>query len=42
MLKKSRRIARELRALGYIYVTVDIEGYRRGAMNETIAWKKKR
>lgn len=42
VLKKSRRIARELRALGYIYVTVDIEGYRRGAMNETIAWKKKR
>jgi len=31
-----KRIARRLRRLGYAYVTVDIEGYRMGSMNEPL------
>lgn len=31
------RIVRKLKALGFKYVTVDLEGYRTGSMNETLA-----
>ncbi|MCX5649292.1 MAG: ATP-dependent sacrificial sulfur transferase LarE [Planctomycetota bacterium] len=30
------RIVRELKALGYTYVAIDLEGYRPGAMDETL------
>ncbi len=30
------RTVRELKSLGYSYVTVDLEGYRSGSMNETL------
>ena len=30
------RLVRELKALGYTYVTVDLEGYRSGAMDEVL------
>ena len=30
------RVVREIKALGYAYVTVDLEGYRSGAMDEVI------
>ena len=30
------RLVRELKELGYLYVTVDLEGYRTGSMNEVI------
>jgi uncharacterized protein len=30
------RIVRELKALGYTYVALDLEGYRPGAMDETL------
>ncbi len=31
-----RRIAGELKALGFVYVTLDLEGYRTGSLNETL------
>ena len=31
-----RRIVRELKALGFSYVTLDLQGYRTGSMNETL------
>jgi pyridinium-3,5-biscarboxylic acid mononucleotide sulfurtransferase len=30
------KVAREFRALGYLYVTVDLEGYMSGSMNKTL------
>ena len=35
-LEFSRRAAEKFRALGFKYVTLDLEGYRSGAMNEVI------
>ena len=35
-------IVKELKQLGYLYVTVDLEGYRRGSLNEGILKKKER
>jgi uncharacterized protein len=32
-----RRISRRLKALGYTYVSLDLDGYRTGSMNETLA-----
>ena len=31
-----RRVAQHFRSLGYAYVTVDLEGFRSGSMNETL------
>jgi PP-loop superfamily ATP-utilizing enzyme len=31
-----------LKEIGFTYVTVDIDGYRQGAMNEAIGWKKRK
>ncbi|HTY45431.1 MAG TPA: ATP-dependent sacrificial sulfur transferase LarE [Patescibacteria group bacterium] len=36
------RITRRLKALGYRYVTVDLQGYRCGSMNEVLRIKKAR
>jgi pyridinium-3,5-biscarboxylic acid mononucleotide sulfurtransferase len=30
------KVTRRLRALGYQYVTIDLQGYRTGSMNEVI------
>ena len=36
LLGDRERIARDLKALGYSYVALDLEGYRPGAMDETL------
>jgi uncharacterized protein len=41
LMKKSGLIVRRLKALGYAYVTVDLQGYRSGAMDEVAGWTKK-
>jgi len=38
----SRHITQQLRAIGYLYVTVDLQGYRTGSMNEGFFKKKSR
>jgi pyridinium-3,5-biscarboxylic acid mononucleotide sulfurtransferase len=32
------KILSELKKLGYRYVTIDLEGYRTGSLNEVLAW----
>lgn len=36
VLAQRRRIARELKELGFVYVTLDLEGFRSGSMNEAL------
>ena len=38
----SRQVTQQLRAIGYLYVTVDLQGYRTGSMNEGFYKKKSR
>ncbi len=38
LLGDRERIARELKALGYTYVALDLEGYRPGAMDEALPY----
>lgn len=38
----SRQVTQQLRAIGYLYVTVDLQGYRTGSMNEGFFKKKSR
>jgi uncharacterized protein len=33
------RVAEAIKKLGYAHVTVDLQGYRRGSLNETVAKK---
>ncbi len=35
-----QKIAEGLKQLGYAHVTLDLEGYRRGSMNEGMAWNR--
>ncbi|MBI5001352.1 MAG: ATP-dependent sacrificial sulfur transferase LarE [Euryarchaeota archaeon] len=39
-LASLRRIAKKIRALGFAYITLDLEGYRSGSMNETLGKKR--
>lgn len=41
LLPKSASITRRFKELGFIYVTLDIEGYRSGSMNEAVGWTRK-
>lgn len=36
LLRAAPAVARELRALGYAYVTMDLQGFRSGALNEVL------
>jgi pyridinium-3,5-biscarboxylic acid mononucleotide sulfurtransferase len=42
LLKKQASIVPKIKSFGYTYVTVDLEGYRTGSMNEAFRWKKKK
>ncbi|MDP8299809.1 MAG: ATP-dependent sacrificial sulfur transferase LarE [Candidatus Tantalella remota] len=33
------KIVKNMKEIGYSYITVDIEGYRTGSMNENLSWK---
>ncbi len=35
-------IIKKMKDIGYSYITVDIEGYRTGSMNENLSWKEKK
>lgn len=41
MLSKRSRIVEELKNLGYNYITLDLEGYRTGSMNQVLEVKNK-
>ena len=36
VLEQRQRIARGLKDLGFVYVTLDLEGFRSGSMNEVL------
>ena len=36
MIDNRDRIVEELKALGYAYVTLDLQGFRSGSMNEVL------
>ncbi len=36
LLKHSRKITQKLKQLGFTYITVDLEGYRQGTLNEVL------
>lgn len=36
LLKVRRKVVKEFKSLGFIYVTIDIEGFRSGSMNEVL------
>jgi len=40
VLKYSSKVAKEFRKLGFNYVTLDLEGYRTGSLNEVLKLKK--
>jgi uncharacterized protein len=37
-----KKILARLKKLGYLYVTIDLAGYRTGSMNEALSKKRKR
>jgi pyridinium-3,5-biscarboxylic acid mononucleotide sulfurtransferase len=36
------KISRKLRTLGFGYVTIDLQGYRAGSLNEVLGWKRRK
>lgn len=40
LLKHRKRVISRLKEIGYDYVTLDLEGYRTGSMDETLAPKE--
>ena len=36
ILKHSKKIVQEFKKLGFTYITLDIEGYRTGSLNEVL------
>jgi uncharacterized protein len=40
-LQMSATIAERLKAAGFSYVALDLEGYRQGSLNETLSSRKK-
>ena len=41
-MKKRKVISAQLKSMGFTYVSIDLDGYRRGSLNEGLAWIKKR
>ena len=41
LLARADEVAQELKAAGFTYVAMDLEGYRTGSMNETLAAKER-
>jgi uncharacterized protein len=38
--RRFEQVASELRSIGYAHVTLDLQGYRRGSLNEALGQKK--
>ncbi len=41
-LKKRRQVVDSMRSAGFKYVSLDLEGYRTGSMNEVFGWTRKK
>ncbi len=42
LVRNRRKITRKLRETGFLYIAADLNGYRRGALNEAVQWKRKK
>jgi len=42
MVEKVDQVVEELKACGFIYVTMDLQGYRTGSMNEILSEEDKK
>ncbi len=42
LMEYQRRIAESIKALGFAYVTMDLQGFRSGSLNETLSRQQKR
>lgn len=42
MIEKVDQVVEELKACGFTYVTMDLQGYRTGSMNETLKEEDKK
>lgn len=42
ILRYRVRIIKKMKSLGFTYVTIDLQGYRMGSMNEGLVWKRKK
>jgi len=42
LTERAAEVVKRLKELGYTYVTLDLEGYRTGSMNETLDVKSLR
>jgi len=42
ILKDHKKIVKKLKQFGYIYISLDLEGYRTGSMNEVLSKEEKR
>jgi uncharacterized protein len=40
LVDKREQVQRKLQELGFAYVSIDLEGYRTGSMNETLSEEK--
>jgi uncharacterized protein len=37
-VKTSKRISAKLKSIGFVYVSIDLDGYRSGSLNEVLGW----
>jgi pyridinium-3,5-biscarboxylic acid mononucleotide sulfurtransferase len=42
VMRKAKSIAAKLKSMGFSYVTIDLQGYRTGSLNEALKWKRKK
>jgi uncharacterized protein len=42
VVKMRKKISAKLRSLGFTYVSIDLDGYRSGSMNEVLGWMRKK
>ena len=41
-VKAGKEISAKLKSMGFAYVSVDLDGYRPGSLNETLGWIRKK
>jgi pyridinium-3,5-biscarboxylic acid mononucleotide sulfurtransferase len=42
VMNKAGSISTKLKSMGFSYVTIDLQGYRTGSLNEALGWKRKK
>lgn len=42
LIKKRKEISAKLKSMGFSYISIDLDGYRTGSLNEALGWKRKK